>query len=84
MTSMPKLRLFQLSDELVERIAHSAADEGKGGWQNLCAEIMRSEIEDHDEHPTTASLRDLRIAKASGVESAIECLKALHAALEDD
>tara|TARA_R100001086_G_scaffold184368_1_gene102969 strand:+ start:116 stop:352 length:237 start_codon:yes stop_codon:yes gene_type:complete len=78
---MPKLRLFQLSDELVERIAHSAADEGKGGWQNLCAEIMRSEVEDHDEHQTAAILR---AAKARGVESAIECLKALHAALEDD
>jgi hypothetical protein len=69
-------RLFRLPPEITDRLERSAADEGKGGWQNLCADILRYEVD--DENPTA------REAKARGVDHAIECLQALRAALEED
>lgn len=70
-------RLFCLPEHVIERLEISAKDKGKGGWQNLCAEILESEA------PTwlTNMIRDIR---TEALQDAVEALQAYRAAEEDE
>ena len=70
-----QLRLFLLPPALCERIERSAESEGKGGWQDLCAGILRHEVD------LTGRAKQ---AKLEGIDAAIQNLQALRAAEEDE
>jgi hypothetical protein len=71
-------QLFALDAETVDRIKHSAEAEGKGGWQNLCAEIMRGSVgADGWQFSYNAGIR-------AGLKMSIEQIENLRDAIEED
>ena len=69
-------RLFLLDEDIVERLERAAEDAGKGGWQNLCRDIMRSEVPGMEDAFRRERLR--------GIASAEEIIAAYRASEEDE
>lgn len=67
------MKVIQVTDELWDELKKWAAAEGTGGWQNLCAKLVRMRVSDN-------YLHELRM---TGIDMCIENLQALKAAEED-
>jgi hypothetical protein len=70
----PRPRLFVLPPNILERIERSAKTPERGGWQQLCADILDNEVDN------SAALS--KLFTLEGVAAAIEALESLHAAME--
>lgn len=70
-------RVFILPKHVIERLETSARDKGRGGWQNLCAEIIACRAP----KGLTGIISEIR---QQALQDAVEALRAYKAAEEDE